>query len=102
MATRDCNAEAPAGVLRGSQRQNELLLPSRTKVLPWGPSAISISSASGREGLTLQIVAVYCSQMVSSSMSDTWQEGDRGSGREVTAHSLEHLGVPGLQWGAPI
>lgn len=100
MATSDCNAEAPAGVLRG--RQNELLFPSRTEVLPWGPTAISMSSPSGREGLTLQIVAVCCSQMVSSSMSDTWQKGDGDSGREVTAHSLEHLGVTGFQWGAPI
>lgn len=35
--TRDGDAKAPAGVLRGDQRQSELLLPSGTKVLPLRP-----------------------------------------------------------------
>lgn len=55
----------------------------------------------GGGGLTLQMVAVCCSQMVSSSMSNTWHKGNRGSGCEVTAHPLESLEVPQPSVGSP-
>lgn len=41
-AAGDRNAEAPAGVLRGDRRRDELLLSSGTKVLPWGPNCHSL------------------------------------------------------------
>lgn len=103
-AAGDRNAEAPAGVLRGDRRRDELLLSSGTKVLPWGPNCHSLwhpLECVGGE-LTLQSVAVCCSQMVISSMSNTWQERSGGGGREVTARPSEHLGVPIPGWGAPV
>lgn len=55
----------------------------------------------GEGGLTLQSVAVCCSQMVSSSMSSTWKEGMQGR-CEAMAGPLKHLGVPYPGWGARV
>lgn len=66
--------------------------------LPLAPTRV----CRGGGELTLQSVAVCCSQMVISSMSNTWQERSGGGGREVTAHPSEHLGVPIPGWGAPV
>lgn len=59
------------------------------------------SAPPGGGGLTLQTVAVCCSQMVSSSMSSTWQKGNGDSGRGVPAHPLEYVEAPSPLGGEP-
>lgn len=68
------------------------------------PSGTHLSVLGGE--LTLQSVAVCCSQMVISSMSNTWQERSGGGGREVTASGGPHpwVGSPSLTllWFKPM